>query len=422
VTEPVQIVRFQANPDRIRAGESAMLDWQVLNAESVTITNLGNVDPNGQRSVSPNQTTSYRLTARNPRGEISAVATVVVEQEPRAQFLSCTVSPANITAGETATISYATANADTVTISGIGNVDPAGNRQVTPTETTTYTLTANNVRGPVTCTVTVQVMERIQAPRIVTFAANPMTITAGQSSTLTWNVENADSVSISGIGTVASQGSQQVSPTANNTYTLTATNRGGTSQATATITVNPVEPGDPAPTLTACVAAPATSPSPGSPVVISYTATNATSISFSPSVTGATLAGPVTVNPQATTAYTITVTGTQNRTATCTVNVTVTPGAEPPTAIIIGGPVIDTLTREVILDATTSTNPAGGALTYFWEPLGTGGTVLDQGQGRTRVQLAGLFGDYQFRVTVRNAQGQEGTAIVTVRFRSTNPA
>jgi hypothetical protein len=150
VTQPVQIVRFQANPDRIRAGETATLDWQVLNAESVTITNLGNVDANGQRPVTPTQTTSYRLTARNPRGEVSAVATVVVEEQPRAQFLSCTVSPANITAGETATISYATANADTVTISGgIGTVDAAGNRQVTPTATTTYTLTANNARGPV---------------------------------------------------------------------------------------------------------------------------------------------------------------------------------------------------------------------------------------------------------------------------------
>jgi hypothetical protein len=36
------------------------------------------------------------------------------------------------------------------------------------------------------------------------------------------------------------------------------------------------------------------------------------------------------------------------------------------------------------------------------------------------VQLGGLAGDYLFRVTVRNAQGQTGTATVTVRFRSTN--
>lgn len=421
VTQPVQIVRFQANPDRIRSGETSTLDWQVLNAESVTITNLGTVDANGQRAVTPTQTTSYRLTARNPRGEVSAVATVVVEAQPRAQFLSCTASPANITAGETATISYATANADSVTISGgIGTVDAAGNRQVTPTATTTYTLTANNASGPVNCTVTVTVTERIQAPRIIAFAANPMTITSGQSSTLTWNVENADTVQISGIGTVASQGTQSVSPTATTVYTLTATNRGGTSQSSATVTVNPAEPNDPAPTVTACVASPATSPGPGSPVTISYTAANATAVSFSPAVSGATVSGPVTVSPQATTAYTITVTGTQNRTATCTVNVTVTPGVPPPTVVIVGGPVIETLNRELTIDATVTSDPAGGALTYFWEPVGTGGAVLDQGAPRTRVQLAGLFGDYQFKVTVRNAQGGEGSALVTIRFRSTN--
>jgi hypothetical protein len=100
------------------------------------------------------------------------------------------------------------------------------------------------------------------------------------------------------------------------------------------------------------------------------------------------------------------------------VNVTVTGAPEPPEVIIVGGPVIETLDREVLLTAEV-TDPAGGALTYFWEPLGTGGAVLDQGQRQTRVQVAGLFGDYQFRVTVRNAQGAQGTAVVTVRFRST---
>jgi len=419
VTQPVQITRFQANPDRIRSGETAMLDWQVLNADTVTITNLGTVEANGQRAVTPTQTTSYRLSARNARGEVSAVATVVVEAVSRAQFNSCTISPANIMAGETATISYATANADTVTISGIGTVDPAGNRQVTPTTTTTYTLTATNAAGPVNCTVTVQVTERIEAPRIVGFAANPMTITAGQSTTLTWNVDGADTVEISGIGTVANQGTQSVSPTTNTVYTLTARNRGGTSQSTATVTVNPVQPGTgQAPTLTACVASPTTSPSPGSPVTISYTATNATAVTFSPAVSGATVAGPVTVSPQATTAYTITATGANNQTATCTVNVTVT-STEPPTVSIVQGSVIETLNREVIIDAQV-TNPSGGALTYFWEPLGTGGAVLDQGAARTRVQVAGPYGDYQFQVTVRNAQGQAGSAIATVRFRSTD--
>ena len=139
-------------------GEQSTIDWQVLNADSVTITELGNVSANGNRAVSPARTTQYRLTARNAGGEATATATVVVEEQPPAQFLACTVSPMNVLAGESATITFDTANADTVSISGVGPVGTSGTQVVTPTETTTYTLTANNARGPVTCTVTVQVI------------------------------------------------------------------------------------------------------------------------------------------------------------------------------------------------------------------------------------------------------------------------
>jgi hypothetical protein len=39
----------------------------------------------------------------------------------------------------------------------------------------------------------------------------------------------------------------------------------------------------------------------------------------------------------------------------------------------------------------------------------------------TRVQLGGLFGDYVFRVTVKNAAGQSDSTTVTVRFQNVNP-
>jgi hypothetical protein len=87
--------------------------------------------------------------------------------------------------------------------------------------------------------------------------------------------------------------------------------------------------------------------------------------------------------------------------------------------IIAGGDIIETINRELTLDASASTNPAGGALTFVWRPLASGAAVLDQGQPRTRVQLGGLFGDYPFQVTVRNAAGQEATGTVTVRFKTT---
>ncbi|MBM3862423.1 MAG: hypothetical protein FJ385_00505 [Verrucomicrobia bacterium] len=60
---------------------------------------------------------------------------------------------------------------------------------------------------------------------------------SGESATLSWSVTGADAVSISGIGDVAAEGSQVVSPTADTTYTLTATNAAGTKTRPATIRV-----------------------------------------------------------------------------------------------------------------------------------------------------------------------------------------
>jgi hypothetical protein len=75
------------------------------------------------------------------------------------------------------------------------------------------------------------------APVINAFGASPATITAGRSSTLSWDVNGATQISLdNGLG---SQGgaSTIVSPTVTTTYTLTATGVGGTATATAVVTV-----------------------------------------------------------------------------------------------------------------------------------------------------------------------------------------
>ncbi|MBA7609749.1 hypothetical protein ES703_16943 [subsurface metagenome] len=76
------------------------------------------------------------------------------------------------------------------------------------------------------------------APIINSFSANPSTITVGESSTLSWSVTDATSVTIdNGIGSVALTGTTTVTPATTTTYTLTATNTAGSVTGSVTITV-----------------------------------------------------------------------------------------------------------------------------------------------------------------------------------------
>jgi len=75
-------------------------------------------------------------------------------------------------------------------------------------------------------------------PIVNSFLADPSTIMVGQSSTLSWSVTDATTVTIDhGVGTVALSGTTTVSPIITTTYTLTATNSAGSVTATTTVTV-----------------------------------------------------------------------------------------------------------------------------------------------------------------------------------------
>lgn len=79
------------------------------------------------------------------------------------------------------------------------------------------------------------------APVIDTFQATPRSIQPGANTTLTWAVRDATTVTISGIGTVASAGTTVVTPQATTTYTLTAVGPGGTTTRELTVFVGPAK-------------------------------------------------------------------------------------------------------------------------------------------------------------------------------------
>jgi len=105
---------------------------------------------------------------------------------------------------------------------------------VTPAATTTYTLTVTPSSGAaVTATATVTV---VPLPTITSFVANPATITAGASSSLTAVFANGTGAITPGNLTVSSGTPVSVSPMATTVYTLTVTPPAG-SAITQTVTV-----------------------------------------------------------------------------------------------------------------------------------------------------------------------------------------
>jgi hypothetical protein len=410
-TPPVRILRFVASPQQIRAGETSTLTWAVENAEEVTIDGIGRVNPSsGSSSVSPSQTTTYRLTARNRNGEVSETVTVAV-QRPDVRILFFQASPMTIVNGQSSTLSWQTEGADSVEISGIGTVAQSGTQSVSPTATTTYVLTARNSFGQATSQVSIQVNPAPMA-RVVRFSAAPVEIVAGEQSTLVWQVENADSVSITGLGQVALTGSANVTPATTTTYTLTARNTAGDVTAEATVTVFP------ATRIISFNANPATSPRPGAPVTLSWTTEGATEV-FLDGVGSVNLNGTQVVNPQTDTTYTIRAFGRRGQ-VSARVEVKVTP--QPPTGD--GGPVANagpdqvTTNREIRLDGTKSFHPEGLVIGYSWRAVGRQPELLLGGDTATpTVRFAPLaFGEYVFELTVTDSRGRFSKATTKVFF------
>jgi peptidoglycan-associated lipoprotein len=82
-----------------------------------------------------------------------------------ARIDSFSVEPATIERGQSATLSWTVANATDISIDqGLGNIASTGTRQVFPSNSTTYTLTARGAAGAVTRSATVNVSVPVPPP------------------------------------------------------------------------------------------------------------------------------------------------------------------------------------------------------------------------------------------------------------------
>ncbi|MGB6429648.1 MAG: OmpA family protein, partial [Candidatus Acidiferrales bacterium] len=184
---------------------------------------------------------------------------------------SFSAAPTDINCGQSSTLTWQSTEAIDASISGIGPVALSGSQSVTPHQTTIYNFEADGPGGIVKGTGTVNVNTAVVAslslnPAEVHYRKIGDKVITQDSSTLTWQTSNADSVSIDPIGKVDPSGSQALKPEPKDTsevpegqpartvdetttYTLNATNVCGGS-ATATAALHITGSVEPIPTVT----------------------------------------------------------------------------------------------------------------------------------------------------------------------------
>jgi OmpA family/PEGA domain len=179
---------LSAQNKNLACGQSTDLDWKATDAASISITNLGDVQAQGDRSVSPTKTTTYELTALGPGGKATRDVTVAVNTEPTASISLSQpdvryhqVGDKVVEDGST-TLNWSTSGANSVDVEPINGHSISGSETVEPklkqttvgpvNENITYTLTARNTCGGTTTrAATLHVTGSIDPPPPITVAS-----------------------------------------------------------------------------------------------------------------------------------------------------------------------------------------------------------------------------------------------------------
>jgi len=205
--ETTRILTFTAEPAEVEEGGASRLSWVTENAETVQlfagtdeIDILGQGPAFGAVDVHPTVSGTYRLVASKGEQIDEKTVQVRVKGFPNASF---EISPSPIDFGGTATATWSTEEAETVSIADAfgnpmegGSVDASGTRVIHPSMTTTFTLTATGPTGKVA-----RVTDVVEVrPAVLGFArVGTEPVGVGDVVELTWETGGATSVELSNL-------------------------------------------------------------------------------------------------------------------------------------------------------------------------------------------------------------------------------
>lgn len=89
---PAPTAEITATPASVSAGDQVVLTWNTKDASNASIEGLGDVPTSGTRTVTPTESTTYRLVAHGQGGSADAEARVTVTVPPAAAAPTNTIS------------------------------------------------------------------------------------------------------------------------------------------------------------------------------------------------------------------------------------------------------------------------------------------------------------------------------------------
>jgi hypothetical protein len=241
----------------IAAGGSATLTWSTILATSCLDGNNQPQATSGSMTITPASTGmwSYQLGCSNaidldPTYNSVTLAVGVPPRQPAIGWgASGGSSEQTIGLGESAALYWSSGNDTSCAASGAwsGAQATSGSVTIVPTAvgTQTFILTCSNLNGtsPMSTATLATILPVPSAPTLTLGASS---ITAGNSTTISWSSSYAASCSASGSwgGELSGNGSQHIAPTSpgTDTYTLTCSNSAGSSPSTSvdlTVTAPP---------------------------------------------------------------------------------------------------------------------------------------------------------------------------------------
>ena len=252
-------------------------------------------------------------------------------------------------------------------------------------EDATYTLTIGDVDGEeVTAEIDVDVLRAQDPPTIVSFEADAPQVAAGESVTLSWEVEGADTIVIEELGgaevtsSEEASGSVDVTIDATTVYTLTATNDAGSTESN-TVTVSLLG----APVIESFAASRTEDVEPGASIELSWQVTNSQDVVIEDSggeviTTSQTGMGSTQVTVDATETYTLTATNPSGMVS------------EQVTVEVVAAPVINDFSASQEMDVAPDTT-----IDLSWDVTGATAITITDGDDNTIVNSDQATGSTQ---------------------------